>query len=262
MSAFTSATQRATQCADSGVSAILFTRVPVPGAVKTRLLDVLSAQAAAELMRAMALDVFELLCQNMSRVVVALSTEADSPELQPLKTRFIGELTSLQHARYPHTTLAFDAQQGANLGQRMAHAQAQELKANPCGCLLLGSDLPELTSAALTSCVCQLKAADCVLGPSSDGGYWLLGSKAPTPELFNISGYGGSTVLEQTCAHAHEAAYKLALGPTLSDVDDKNDLVRLFRKAQSDPGWPARRTTQVLKRLSSEFSDLPSNHLL
>lgn len=93
--------------------------------------------------------------------------------------------------------------------------------------VLIGSDLPYLTAPVFSRAFALLEDHDVVLGPSADGGYYLIGMKAPRRELFDVNGYGGATALGQTLAAARRAGLSAALCPVGRDVDDKEDLLEL-----------------------------------
>ena len=96
-------------------------------------------------------------------------------------------------------------------------------------CLVIGTDLPELNPDDLRQAVERLKQHDLVLGPASDGGYWLLGIGASlirSPQLWPLIGipWGGPTVLEATLTAARAHGKSTALVPRRNDLDHWSDL--------------------------------------
>lgn len=96
-------------------------------------------------------------------------------------------------------------------------------------CLVIGTDLPELNADDVKQAVEQLEAHDLVLGPASDGGYWLLGigeSLIGNPQHWPLIGipWGGPTVLEATLMAAQRQQLSCALVPKRNDLDHWSDL--------------------------------------
>lgn len=179
-------------------------KAPRPGAVKTRLAADIGDVAAAEAYRAMAERVLAQtvpVAGEYERCVFFAPPDAE------------GELAAWLSGE----TLV--AQQGADLGERMdgafAHAFAQGAEA----VVLVGSDVPRLTRDHVVAAFDALARVPVVLGPATDGGYYLIGLRRRQPELFRGMLWGSNTVLDATIQRCHElrvSAEKLA---HLSDVD-------------------------------------------
>jgi hypothetical protein len=86
--------------------------------------------------------------------------------------------------------------------------------------VLTGSDIPGLTSTLVTEAFKALKKHPIVIGPASDGGYYLIGMRAPGVQLFTNIAWSTNQVLIQTIEHADAQGVKLKYLPTLSDLDD------------------------------------------
>ena len=200
---------------------ILFTRVPLPGKTKTRLLPRLSPEQCARLHSAFLRDIAHT-CAQLPRCRLLLCR---APEGDP------AVLTQLLPGLPPPLL-----QQGETLGERMDHALRQGLASGPQSCLLIGADLPEVSIGHLEEAFRLLEDNDAVLGPTDDGGYYLVGVRRPQPALFRVSGYGGSTVLEQTLSAAASAGLRCALAPPCADVDEPADLDALARRLAGRPG--------------------------
>ena len=93
--------------------------------------------------------------------------------------------------------------------------------------VLTGADLPAMTLAHLESGFAALEQADVALGPTSDGGYYLLGVKEPAPYLFENQTYGGGSVFERTVAAAAAAGRTVEPALACDDVDTPADLAAL-----------------------------------
>ena len=118
-----------------------------------------------------------------------------------------------------------------DLGDRLSQAFQTAFAEGKEAAIVLGTDCPELDAALLEQAFQELQLHDLVLGPASDGGYYLLGLRQPVPELFANIPWSTSTVLSQTLAIAEQLGLSIALLPTLSDVDYPEDLEVWYRVA-------------------------------
>jgi len=110
----------------------------------------------------------------------------------------------------------------------MAHATAAVLAADPSPVLVVGADAPHLPLAALEGAAAALDGdADVALGPADDGGYWLIGLRAPTPGLFDEIAWGDSTVLTATLDRAAGLGLRVHLTQSTFDVDEPDALEEL-----------------------------------
>ena len=182
---------------------------PVPGRVKTRLAAALGADAACALYRAFVLDLAERL-GALPYAVTWAYTPGDAP---------FAALLPRARCR---------PQRGRDLGERLAAAIADELAAGPGPVLAIGADAPHLPETALAEAASALgRDADVVLGPAADGGYYLIGLRAPAPGLFAGIDWSTDGVLEATLARAQAAALAVHFLPPSFDVDRPADLVLL-----------------------------------
>ena len=187
---------------------ICFTRVPKPGVTKTRLLPILSGDQCAKLHTAFLTDLARVYDQVDADLFVAYTAD---PEWEMLKEVF------------PHAK-GFFPQQGADLGEKMHHAICSVLERGYDAVVLTGADLPRMRAAHLESGFGALKNADVAIGPTSDGGYYLVGMKQPHRAVFENQRYGGATVLENTLAAVKAAGLSVALAGACDDVDTPEDL--------------------------------------
>jgi rSAM/selenodomain-associated transferase 1 len=224
------------------VALVVFAKAPVPGTVKTRLVAAagggrsgLSAEAAAALHAAFVRDV----CERGARVGFGRLRLYAAGELRhPLFTE-IAERSGYE----------LRPQEGADLGARMHHAIAAELR-GASAVVLIGTDSPTLPAVHLERAGTCLAAGegDVVLGPAIDGGYYLIGARREVPELF-APGIAWSTerVLTETLRRLHglvrrEPGFSVRLLPPFYDVDTPDDLARLgadlgaIESGRSPPG--------------------------
>jgi rSAM/selenodomain-associated transferase 1 len=203
---------------------------PVPGRVKTRLATVIGAEAACRLYRAFIRDLAARLATTPWPVTWAV-WPADSPFE-----------TVVPGARCV-------PQEGATLGTRMAHATAQLFTDSRSPVVVLGADSPHLPLAAVADAGRALCGdVDVALGPTVDGGYWLIGLRAPRPELFDGIAWSTATVLHETLARVRAGGLRVHLAPATFDVDEPADLTALRALlARGDITLP--RTAAVLATL-------------
>ena len=197
---------------------ILFTRVPKPGVTKTRLLPVLAPEACAELHWAFLRDLSRVYDRVDADLFVSYTEDPDWEALREVFPRAAG----------------FFPQQGADLGEKMYCAIAAVLAEGYDAVVLTGADLPALTAAHFAEGFSALETADVAIGPTGDGGYYLVGMKCPHREVFRVEGYGGASVLENTLTAAREAGLSVNLAPPCDDVDTPEDLRRLAREASPE----------------------------
>jgi rSAM/selenodomain-associated transferase 2/rSAM/selenodomain-associated transferase 1 len=193
---------------------IVFTRPPVPGRVKTRLIPALGAEGAAALHRRLAEGVLAWAGRLCLSRPVRLEVRHDGGTPDDMRA-WLG-LAPLYRPQGP-----------GDLGQRMARALNQALAEGARRAVLVGTDLPQLTDEHLAQALEALKRHELVLGPAADGGYYLVGLTRPAPDLFQGVAWGGPEVLAQTLAAARAAGLQTALLPELGDLDRPEDLALL-----------------------------------
>ncbi len=226
---------------------IIFAKEPRPGQVKTRLSPRLSPEDAAQLYHNFLLDILE----EMARVPEVRLAVAFSP---PEARGFFRGLAPPGANLFP--------QAGADLGECMARALARSF-AGGCGPVMLrGSDVPDLPAAVVSEAREVLTAgrAQVVLGPSPDGGYYLVGLSAPQPALFQGPVWSSSTVLRDTLRLARQLGLQVHLLPAWPDIDTYDDLAAFLHRAgpAPQPGWRSRGQALKLLGLVSRNSSPPS----
>lgn len=192
---------------------ILFTRVPVPNKVKTRLQSLLSGEEACQVQQEILQDSFqkfERLNEYGIDLYLAYSDEGNPSSL----------LSTL-----PKNFHSFQ-QYGATIGQRMNHAIKFIFAKGYEKVLLTGSDIPNLDTKIIRSAFHQMR--EIVFGPSQDGGYYLVGCTQSidlTPIFETNISWGKSEVLKQTLQHLTD--YQVDFLSPLQDVDYPEDLKML-----------------------------------
>lgn len=210
---------------------ICFTRVPKPGVTKTRLLPILTGEQCAKLHTAFLRDLSSVYDQAKADLFVAYTAD---PDWEMLKAIF-------------PAAAGFFPQEGADLGEKMHNAIRNVLSEGYDAVILTGADLPLMTVSHLDSGFGALENADIAIGPTSDGGYYMVGMKQLHRAVFENQRYGGATVLENTIAAGKTAGLTVALTDSCDDVDTPEDLRALAGRLP-----PESSTLQYLIQLKKE----------
>ena len=189
---------------------LVFARVPALGRVKSRL--------AAGVGQPAALAVY--------RELLAITNTAIVEAGVPATVWLADTATAMPTAAETHEWAAHAArcQPEGDLGARMTTAFATAFAAGAGRVAIIGTDCPGLRASHLHQAFAALETADVVLGPATDGGYYLLGLRQPQPELFQHKTWSTDSVLADTVADARRLGLRVALLPELRDVDDAEDL--------------------------------------
>jgi rSAM/selenodomain-associated transferase 1 len=212
-------------------------KVPVSGTVKTRLVPPLSDEQAAELYRALVLDQLEHLAQLNSADLYLAFTPADAAS----------SMASLMPARFQ----CFP-QRGDDLGERMNQVFIELRRRAHRNLVVIGSDLPPVPLDFFEDAFRILAAENkrVVLGPSRDGGYYLVGMNEPTPQIFKEMTWSHAHVLAQTTKKLTRLGIDFRLLPTWFDLDTVEDLDRFQEIASPVVRQAMSRTLGLLQRLS------------
>lgn len=190
---------------------IVFARSPEPGKTKTRLIPALGPEGAARLHEEMirtTLGECRAACKAMA---AQLEVRTTGCEPSAFAVRFGGEL---------HCT----DQGGGDLGERLHRAITAAAEQGATRIVVIGTDCPTLTSDLIESAFSGLIDSDVVLGPALDGGYYLIGLKAPCQSLFTDIAWSTAEVFEATKCAASAAGFTVKVLVTLRDVDTPADL--------------------------------------
>ncbi|MFB1487357.1 MULTISPECIES: TIGR04282 family arsenosugar biosynthesis glycosyltransferase [unclassified Thiocapsa] len=199
---------------------LIFAKAPIPGQVKTRLIPTLGPAGAAEL----ACDLLERLVGRLSLARLARLELWCSPDPEHPLFRDLAESAGV----------ALRTQRGEDLGERLSAAAADAL-GRADAVLLVGADIPELDADYCASALAALADSDAVLGPAEDGGYVLLGLKAPAPGLFGNMPWGGDRVAAITRGRIASIGWRCPELPILWDLDRPEDVLR-YRRLDADRG--------------------------
>jgi len=193
---------------------VILTKAPQPGQSKTRLVPPLSYAEAADLARALLLDQLQnLAIFGGARLFIAFTPENAAGFFEG----FIAQ------------GFTCFAQRGQSLGERMRHAFEHLFASGFENIILIGSDLPALPLRFFHQAYACLEksAADVVLGPSADGGYYLVGMNRMIATIFDGIDWSGDDVLARTIHKVEDRGLKHELLPEWYDIDTAKDLERL-----------------------------------
>ena len=192
------------------VPVLVFTRTPVPGQVKTRLIPAIGAARAANLHRAMLWRTVATAVQARIGPVALWCTPAtEHPYLAEIQREFGLEL---------------HLQKGADLGERM-HLALGSRTGQAGGALLVGTDCPFLEARDLQLAARALgDGCDAVIGPAEDGGYYLIGVRQSDWQAFSGIPWGSAQVLAATLGKLRDLGWQWRELTTRSDVDRPADL--------------------------------------
>jgi uncharacterized protein len=189
---------------------IIFARLPRPGEVKTRLGKTMGMGRAAALYQELAERTFTA-ADTVQAGAVNVYLFFEPPESRDEITRWINR------------PFAFVAQTGATLGERMRKAFEIAFADRASATIIIGTDIPELEAGIIEQAFNLLRGHDIVVGPSTDGGYYLLGMNAPATDLFDGIAWSTGDVLSQTLRKARSMRLTYALLPELADIDTEED---------------------------------------
>lgn len=116
---------------------------------------------------------------------------------------------------------------GEDLGQRLSNALRHVLDKGYRYAVVVGSDIPGIKASITANAIKSLRDADLVIGPSTDGGYYLIGLREPRAELFENMPWSTSRVLKETLGKANRMGLTMEILEILDDVDTPEDLRRL-----------------------------------
>lgn len=193
---------------------ILFTRFPLAGKTKTRLIPVLGAKGAA------------LLQQRMSEAAFATLSAGAARTGASLEVCFHGGDEKVVRRWLPGAD-HYTAQDDGDLGTKLHHAFAAAFTRGSRPVIGIGADCPTLTLDHLTAAFAALADHDLVLGPATDGGYYLVGLNGFPAGLFADIPWSTPRVLHETLARAKALGLHHHLLETLPDVDRPEDLPHL-----------------------------------
>ncbi|MGA8429671.1 MAG: TIGR04282 family arsenosugar biosynthesis glycosyltransferase [Candidatus Sulfotelmatobacter sp.] len=198
---------------------VVMAKAPRPGAVKTRLTPRLAPESVPAFYRCLLEDTLAL-AQSLCDVEVAIMCpHSDVSEL----------------AEFAGSNVCVVAQKGEGLAAGLTSVFAHFAEGRQRRTLAFNSDSPHLPLSVLEDAFETLAAHDLVVGPTHDGGYYLVGAKVPHPSLFGGDGMGTSSALERLLWRARELKLSVGFADSFYDIDVADDLSRLAQELRLAP---------------------------
>ncbi len=245
---------------------VIVAKEPVPAQVKTRLSTHLSAGQSAELYSLFIQDMVE----EMSKIPGASKTvQCDSSSHTALALAYTPEKAKPIFEKILPIRIPLFPQQGADLGERLANIFNRLFTKGYDQVHIINSDSPDMFHCLVKGSISLLEQpqTELVLGPCSDGGYYLIGLKRPIPELFEQMPWSTDRVLDKTLEKARFLGLPFALLEPWYDIDTHDDLLKFLARHKNrgdgddGPGW---RTLRYLRTLiikeSTSFTQKRDNN--
>ncbi|MEZ4885432.1 MAG: TIGR04282 family arsenosugar biosynthesis glycosyltransferase [Chitinophagales bacterium] len=184
---------------------IIFIKNPIKGTVKTRL--------AQDVGNDKALEIYQTLLAHTRQITVSLDCDK---RLYYSKNIEVGD-------EWANDTYQKNVQIEGDLGEKMAAAFQETFEADYQKVVIIGSDCIALNSEILQEAFHQLDTHDFVVGPTFDGGYYLIGMRSLLPSVFTDKNWSTESVFPDTIAALQSAQKSYFLLPQLSDIDYLKD---------------------------------------
>ncbi len=188
---------------------LLFAKAPRVGRVKTRLAADLGEEAALRLYREVGARVATSVGARFD-----LTVWYDPPDARGDMLAWLGE-----HRYLP--------QEGGDLGARLSRAFAWHFAQGERPVIVVGADAPKVSGATVAKAERYLRDHDAVIGPAADGGYYLLGLRAPSPTVFEGIPWSTDQVFSVTVGRCRACDLRVQVLPVLRDLDTAADLEAL-----------------------------------
>jgi uncharacterized protein len=209
---------------------VIMAKAPRPGTVKTRLTSSLSPETVTDFYRCLLDDTLALGRSLVDVEVAIMCPDSDVNELARLAGKEVNVV----------------AQKGDGLAAGLTSVFAHFAEGHQRRTIAFNSDSPHLPRSVLEDAFTTLAEHDVVIGPTDDGGYYLVGAKASHPELFARGGMGTGTALERLLSSARVLELSIGFSDPFYDIDVIDDLTRLAAELRLAP-IRAPRTAQWLK---------------
>jgi rSAM/selenodomain-associated transferase 1 len=195
---------------------IIFLKAPCPGLVKTRIAETAGNERACAIYR-----------QLVDHVLANIGLIRD------VQLRFAPDDGREEIQHWLRDGWSAQPQGPGDLGERLCRAFDESFSAGASRVVIIGSDCPEVGASDARAAFKELKSYDIVVGPAVDGGYWLIGLRAPQPELFQNIAWSSENVLAQTLAKTKTLGLRVQLLRILTDIDTETDWNAYVRERMS-----------------------------
>jgi rSAM/selenodomain-associated transferase 1 len=204
---------------DSSRMLVIMAKAPRPGMVKTRLTPSFPAPAITAFYRCLLDDTLTLVRSLGEVEIVIMCPSADVDELACLAGDGVCVV----------------AQRGEGLAAGLTSVFAQFSADGRRRIIAFNSDSPHLPAPVLESAFEVLATLDLIVGPTHDGGYYLVGAKAIHPGLFEGDGMGTNSALDALLARARSTHLSVGFTDPFYDIDTLDDLIRLAEELRLEP---------------------------
>jgi uncharacterized protein len=198
---------------------VIMAKAPKPGMVKTRLTESLPSAAVTALYRCLLEDTLALARSLTGVEVAVMCPEPDQDEL----------------AHLAGNSVQVVPQKGQGLAAGLTSVFRHFTALGGQHVIAFNSDSPHLAPSVLQSAFDILSRHDVVVGPTHDGGYYLVGAKAAHPTLFENDGMGTKSALDRLLTRTKDLGLSTGFTEPFYDIDVANDLVLLARELQLAP---------------------------
>lgn len=200
---------------------IVFVRFPEKGKVKTRLAKTLGEEFAVNFYKVCAEHTFSecrKISQHQTDIYICC---ADENDIEIIKS-------------WTGNDFKYFAQKGEDIGIKMLNAFRYVFTHNVKNAVLIGTDIPEISSGIISGALNSLENSDVVIGPARDGGYYLIGMNKIYESVFREITWESKNVYSETLGRLNESNIKLVIAPLLNDIDTEENLIEWMGSEQSD----------------------------
>jgi rSAM/selenodomain-associated transferase 1 len=208
---------------------LIYAKEPKAGLVKTRLAKDIGAELAADLYRAFLVDIVNNVRDDKNYESRIMCT----PESSIANLR---ALLSFDNIHY---------QTGDTLTDRLGSAFFSSFEEGYKKVVAIGTDSPLITRDVIADSFSRLDDKDCVIGPTKDGGYYLVGLKKYTKNIFNGIFWSTDQVFSQTMERLRELDFTSSTMEMMSDIDELDDLIAFKRNYDNLPENEKERTENL-----------------
>ena len=215
---------------------IVFARLPIEGKVKSRLAKDIGDRYAAELYRVCAEHLFSEVLKLKKHSIDFFLFYSDKNKIDNVK-------------KWAGNEFYFCSQISGDLGKKMQHAFQLIFERGYSKIIIVGTDVPDINSGLLINAFDDLDNNDFVIGPSDDGGYYLLGTKSLQEDLFMEIEWGSETVFNDTLKRLKCKNTSIKILRKMIDIDTKKDFIRWYQKTKNESNHPVRIFVESRKEL-------------
>ncbi len=191
---------------------IIFTKFPEYGKVKTRLAATIGNDKAIKFYKICAENLFDTAAEleNSVRVFLFYNSKKNEQKIR----------------KWINRDFIYFPQTGNDLGEKMLNAFTKVSEEGYEKIVIVGTDIPDISAALLRNAFDELDTSDVVVGPSQDGGYYLLGMKDVYRRLFDKIEWSTSEVFDKTIKKIKKMNLKYSVLPVLQDIDTEMELLK------------------------------------